>query len=54
MMRAGKEAELLALERRGMTVSVYEGKFISLSNLTDNIFHTKERKAQMFEKGLQL
>jgi len=51
-VRAGKEAELLALEQGDMFVSAYEDKFISLSHFSD-MFQTKERKAQMFEKGLR-
>ena len=43
-VRAGKEAELLALEQGDMTVSGYEDKFISLSHFTDNMFQTEEKR----------
>jgi len=52
--RAGKEAELLALEQWDMCVLAYENKFINLSHFTENMFQTEERKARMFEKGLRL
>ena len=51
--RAGKEAELLALEQGDMSVDDYESKFISLSHFTDNMFQSEERKARMFERGLR-
>ena len=52
-VRAGKEAELLALEQGEMYVDAYESRFISLSHFTDNMFQTEERKVRMFEKGLR-
>jgi len=51
-VRAGKEAELLALEQGDMTVSGYEDRFISLSHFTD-MFQTEKKKARMFERGLR-
>ena len=51
--RAGIEADLLTLDQREMTVDVYETRFTTLSHFTGNLFQTEERKARMFERGLQ-
>jgi hypothetical protein len=36
-----------------MFVDVYETKFTSLSHFTGNMFQSKERMAQLFERGLR-
>jgi hypothetical protein len=36
-----------------MSVDEYESRFISLSNFSDNMFQTEERKARQFERGLR-
>ena len=45
--------ELLTLEQGEMSVSAYEGKFIGLLHFTDGLFHTDDRQAQMFLRGLR-
>ena len=50
--RARKEAELLAFEQVDLSVDDYEGRFLSLSHFTNNMFQMEECKARMFERGL--
>ena len=51
--KAAKETELLTLEQGSMTVPEYEGRFVSLTQFTEDLYHTEERRARMFERGLR-
>ncbi|XP_057977126.1 uncharacterized protein LOC131164127 [Malania oleifera] len=52
-IRSAKEAEVLHLTQGSMTVQQYVARFIELSQFTQYLVSTKERKARKFEEGLR-
>lgn len=51
--KVGVEKELVTLEQEEMTVADYVAKFTSIFHFTWNMYHTEERIARVFEKGLR-